>query len=94
MDDDQVAKRFDRLENKIDKLVDVMASMARVEERLIGQDARLKRHEFRLDEGEKKIDDLTEATQTNSFVAKVGTTLVSTIWAGLVAYLFYLFKDQ
>ena len=42
----------------------------------------------------KKIDDLTEATQTNSFVAKVGTTLVSTIWAGLVAYLFYLFRDQ
>ncbi len=91
--DEQVAKRFDRLETKIDKLVDVMASMARVEERLVGQDARLKRHEFRLDASEKKIDEVAEATQTNSFVAKVGTTLVSTIWAGLIAYIFYLFRD-
>lgn len=91
--DEQVAKRFDRLETKIDKLVDVMASMARIEERLVGQDARLKRHEFRLDENEKKIDEVAEATQTNSFVAKVGTTLVSTIWAGVIAYIFYLFRD-
>jgi tetrahydromethanopterin S-methyltransferase subunit G len=92
--DTDVVKRLDRLENKIDKLVDVIASMARVEEKIVGQDARLKRHEFRLDENERKIEEVGEATQTNSFIAKVGTTLVATIWAGLVAYVFYIFRGE
>jgi hypothetical protein len=92
--DTYVVKRLDRLENKIDKLVDVIASMARVEEKIVGQDARLKRHEFRLDENERKIEEVGEATQTNSFIARVGTTLVATIWAGLVAYVFYIFRGE
>jgi tetrahydromethanopterin S-methyltransferase subunit G len=92
--DTDVVKRLDRLENKIDKLVDVIASMARVEEKIVGQDARLKRHEFRLDENERKIEEVGEATQTNSFIARVGTTLVATIWAGLVAYVFYIFRGE
>ena len=79
---------------KIDKLVDVIASMARVEEKIVGQDARLKRHEFRLDENERKIEEVGEATQTNSFIARVGTTLVATIGAGLVAYVFYIFRGE
>ena len=93
MTDPETNRRFDRLEVKIDKLTEVLTNVARVEEKLVGTDARLKRHEYRLDENERKVDEVAEATKTNSFVAKVGTTLVSTIWAGLVAYLFYLFRD-
>ena len=36
MEDNQVERRFDRLEVKIDRLTEVLASVARVEERLIG----------------------------------------------------------
>ena len=46
MTDPETNRRFDRLEVKIDKLTEVLTSVARVEEKLVGADARLKRHEF------------------------------------------------
>ena len=58
MNDEEYARRFDRLELKIDKLAEVLTNVARVEERLIGADARLKRHEYRLDESEKNLTSL------------------------------------
>ena len=94
MDDAQAEQRFDRIETKIDRLTEVMANVARVEERLIGQDARLKRHERRLDETQKALKAIADETATNSFIAKVGTTLVATIWAGLVTTIMYFFRDQ
>ena len=93
MNNDQVAKRFDRLETKIDKLTEVLATMARVEEQISGQNARLKRHEWRLDENEKKIEEVAENVASNSMVAKIGQGLVVSIWAGFVGFMVYLFKE-
>ena len=93
MDNTQAEQRFDRIETKIDRLTEVMANVARVEERLIDQDARLKRHERRLDETQKALKAIADETATNSFIAKVGTTLVATIWAGLVTTIMYFFRD-
>lgn len=93
MNNDQVAKRFDRLETKIDKLTEVLATMARVEEQISGQNARLKRHEWRLDENEKKIEEVAENVASNSMVAKIGQGLVASIWAGFVGFMVYLFKE-
>ena len=36
MNDEEYARRFDRLELKIDKLAEVLTNVARVEERLVG----------------------------------------------------------
>jgi|TARA_R110000796_G_scaffold40008_1_gene99304 uncharacterized coiled-coil protein SlyX len=93
MTDPETNRRFDRLEVKIDKLTDVLTSVARVEEKMVGADARLKRHEFRLDEGEKKLEEIAEQVATNSQVVKVGQGLVASIWAGLLGFVFYLFRD-
>ncbi len=94
MTDPETNRRFDRLEVKIDRLTEVLTSVARVEEKLVGADARLKRHEFRLDEQEKKIEEVTEQVATNSHVVKVGQGIVVSIWAALVGAVVYMFRDQ
>ena len=93
MNDDNVGKRFDRLEVKIDRLTEVMANVARVEERIIGQDARLKRHEFRLDENEKKLEDVSAVVATNTQLVRVGQSLIASIWAVVLGTLMYLFRE-
>jgi hypothetical protein len=93
MIDEESSRRFDRIETKIDKLTDILASVARVEEKMIGADARLKRHEFRLDENERKVDDLAESVATNSQVVKVGQGIVASIWAAFIGAVIYIVKD-
>ena len=93
MTDPETSRRFDRLEVKIDKLTEVLASVARVEEKLIGTDARLKRHEFRLDENEKKIGEVAETALTNQNTAKVGTAIVASLWTAVLGYVAYLFRE-
>ena len=94
MEDNQVERRFDRLEVKIDRLTEVLASVARVEERLIGNDARLKRHEFRLDENERKIEEIGDLANTNQFVAKMGTGIVATVWTVILGAVVYFFRGD
>ena len=93
MNDQESSRRFDRIETKIDKLTDILASVARVEEKLVGADARLKRHEFRLDENERKVDDLAESVATNSQVVKVGQGIVASVWAAFIGAVIYIVKD-
>jgi|TARA_B110000908_G_C10159404_1_gene405266 hypothetical protein len=93
MIDEESSRRFDRIETKIDKLTDILASVARVEEKMIGADARLKRHEFRLDENERKVDDLAESVATNSQVVKVGQGIVASMWAAFIGAVIYIVKD-
>lgn len=93
MTDPETSRRFDRLEVKIDKLTEVLTSVARVEEKLIGTDARLKRHEFRLDENEKKIEEVSETALTNQNTAKIGTAIIASLWTAVLGYVAYLFRD-
>ena len=93
MTDPETSRRFDRLEVQIDKLTEVLTSVARVEEKLIGTDARLKRHEFRLDENEKKIEEVSETALTNQNTAKIGTAIVASLWTAVLGYVAYLFRD-
>lgn len=94
MNEEEHTRRFDRLETKIDKLAEVLTNVARVEERLIGTDARLKRHEFRLDENEKKVDEIADDVARNTQLVKLGQALVASVWVGLVSVAVYLFKGQ
>jgi predicted nucleic acid-binding Zn-ribbon protein len=84
-DDQQVAKRLDRLETKIDRITDVLTSLARVEEQINGQNARLKRHEWRLDE-------TSEQVAKNATTARTAEKIFFSIWAGFVGYVTWLFK--
>ena len=93
MTDPETNRRFDRLEVKIDKLTEVLTNVARVEEKLIGTDARLKRHEYRLDENEKKIEEVEGQVRTNSQVVKVGQGIATSLWAALVGAIVYMFRE-
>lgn len=94
MSDTEIGRRFDRLEVKIDRLTEVLTSIAVVEEQINGQNARLKRHEFRLDENEKKIEDVAETLATNSQILKVGQGIVASIWAAILASVMYYFNGE
>ena len=48
-------KRLDRIEEKLDKLADAVASIARVEEKIYASTKRIDRHEFRMDTLENDI---------------------------------------
>mgnify|MGYP000362434100 CR=1 FL=1 len=93
MTDPETSRRFDRLEVKIDKLTEVLTSVARVEEKLIGTDARLKRHEVRLDENERNSEEVSETALTNQNTAKIGTAIVASLWTAVLGYVAYLFRD-
>ena len=92
MSDLQVTGRLDRLETKIDNIHEVLTSLARVEEQINGQNARLKRHEWRLDENEKKIEETAEIVAQNASTAKTAEKIFFFIWAGFVAYVTWLFR--
>ena len=94
MNDPETNRRFDRIENKIDRLTDLMANVARVEEKLVGVDGRLKRHEFRLDECEKKIDSIDGQVTTNTEVVKTGRAILGSVWAALIGAIVYLFRGE
>lgn len=68
--------------------------MARVEEKLVGVDGRLKRHELRLDENEKKIEEVDDQVKTNSQVVKVGQAIAASVWAGFVGFVVYMFRGD
>ena len=93
MTDPETSRRFDRLEVKIDKLTEVLTNVARVEEKLIGTDARLKRHEYRLDENEKKIEEIAETALTNQTTAKIGPAIIASLWTAVLGYVAYLFRE-
>ena len=93
MTDPDTNKRFDRLEVKLDKLTEVLTNVARVEEKLNSVNARLKRHEFRLDENEKKTEEVSDQVTTNNQVIKVGQVILLSLWAALVSSIAYTFRD-
>lgn len=58
--------RLDRIELKLDKLTEVMSTVARLDEKILSAFKRLDRHEYRLDDQEQKTEELTEAVTNNS----------------------------
>jgi len=87
---DEISRRLGRVEEKIDRQTEILTSLARVEEQINGQNARLKRHEFRLDENERKVEEMAETQATNSHVIKVGQGIVASIWAAILAAILYM----
>jgi len=83
--------RFDRLEDKIDKVAEALVALARVEEKMIALDRnnsnnfdRMNRFSQKLDEIEKKVDD---NAHTVTIINKVVYLIGAAIIAGLVNYL-------
>lgn len=87
MDTDQ---RFDRLEQKIDKLTDAVTKIVRVEEQMISSNRRLDNVEQRVEKAEVDIDGLTKIVRDNAGVARFADRMFWIILAGAVSFMFYL----
>jgi hypothetical protein len=77
--------RFDRLEQKIDKLTDAVTQIARVEEKIMASNMRLDRAEQRIEKAEQDIDDITELARQNSGVVKFVDKMFWLVIGGFVS---------
>jgi hypothetical protein len=78
--------RFDRLEQKIDKLTDAVTAIARVEEKILASNMRLDRAEYRLDINETELDDLSKIVRDNSGVVKFADKVFWLVVGGIVSF--------
>lgn len=85
-------QRFDRIEEKIDKLTEAITQIVRVEEKLLANDKRVDRLEFRADLLEGQIDDVAEVARSNSGVAKFADKAFWLIVGGAVSLVVWLMK--
>ena len=85
--------RLNRIEQKLDKLVDIIESIARVEEKIASNDSKSERLEFRLDKLEDEMVEVGKLARQNSGVAKfadkffwllVGGVISFTVWAARI----------
>ena len=84
--------RFDRIENKIDKLTDAVTLIARVEEKILASNERLDRAEVRLDKNEKDIDTIAELARSNNGVVKFADKAFWIIFGAGVSVVAYFMR--
>jgi len=78
--------RFDRLETKIDKLTEAVTAVVRVEEKLLANDKRVDRLEYRADIIEANVDEIDKLARDNSGVAKFADKMFWIIVGGIVSF--------
>tara|TARA_R110000796_G_C14536736_1_gene432482 strand:+ start:1512 stop:1793 length:282 start_codon:yes stop_codon:yes gene_type:complete len=84
--------RLNRIEQKLDRLVDVVESIARVEEKMMANDSKLNRLEFRLDGIEKEVNELAKVARDNSGVVKFADKLFWIVIGGFASFAVWLTK--
>lgn len=84
--------RFDRLEQKIDKLTDAVTKIVRVEEQLISNNRRLDRVEERVTKTEDDIEKVAEIARNNATVTKFADKLFWVVMTAGIATLFYFLR--
>jgi len=96
MSDDfnDLSKRFDRIENKIDKLSDAMVSLARTEEKIMAMESDRSNTIERLNRHSEKIDELNDLVKENSRITanivRITWIIVGTLVAGATKMLFFM----
>jgi DNA repair exonuclease SbcCD ATPase subunit len=78
--------RLNRIEQKLDKLVDIVESIARVEEKIASNDSKMERFEYRLDKMEEEVDDVGKIARQNSGVAKFADKFFWLLIGGLISF--------
>lgn len=84
--------RLNRIEQKLDRLVDILESIARVEEKQVSTDTRIKSVEFRLNKLEREIDKVGKVSFENKSVANFADKFFWIIIGGLVSVAVWLVK--
>jgi len=81
--------RLNRIEQKIDKLSEAITMIARVEEKLSANNARVDRLEFRADEQEADTDKLKEIVGYNAQSVKIAERFVWILISSIVGLVMY-----
>lgn len=99
--DTEYDKRFDRIEEKLDKLAETVVSLARAEEKLIHLEddkkfimERLLKHETRIDSLEKQVDETSITVRVVNRVFWIVVTVVLTATIGSGIAMFYTNQNQ
>lgn len=69
-DEQRYEQRFDRIEGKLDKLVEIVSSLARVEEQLVAQNRRVDTLEHRVEKNTTDIDHIATLSRNNGVVIR------------------------
>ncbi len=86
--------RLDRIEQKLDRLVDIVESIARVEEKMAANDSKLGRLEYRMDKMEEDINEIGKVARENSGVVKFADKFFWIIIGAIVSVGAYLIKSS
>lgn len=84
--------RFDRLEQKIDKLTDAVTKIVRVEEQMASNNRRLDAIETRLNKHSEDINNVAELARKNERTAKVADKLFWLVAASIISTAFYFLR--
>ena len=84
--------RLNRIETKLDKLTDIVASIARVEEKMVANNRRVENLEHRVEVTEEEVDELKETVRGNAGVAKFADKLFWIIVGGIVSFSVWVMK--
>lgn len=89
-----LSKRFDRIEEKIDKLSDAMVTLARAEEKIMAMESDKQNMLERLNRHSEKLDELNDEvkinTQITSNIVKITWVIVTTMVAGLIKMMWFM----
>jgi|GEM_PF-2441276 len=86
--------RLNRIEVKLDRLVDVVESIARVEEKQAANDNKLARFEYRIDKMEEDVNVIGNVARSNSGIAKFADKFFWILIGGIVSIIAYFFKSN
>ena len=75
---EEITRRFDKIEDKLDQLSEAMVTLARNEEKIIAIQEQVSQHSTRLNRHSEKIDRIEGNVSNNNFTSKV-------VWVVLVA---------
>lgn len=92
MADDQSEKRFDRIEEKLDKLSEAMVLIARTDEKLVAMEQKHAAQYDRMNRFSQKLDDIDKQLTENSQVIRNLSTffwILVTAVVGAVIMQFY-----
>lgn len=89
-----LSKRFDRIEEKIDKLSDAMITLARAEEKIMAMESDRQNMLERLNRHSEKLDELNDEvkinTQITSNIVKITWVIVTTLVAGIIKMMWFM----
>ncbi len=74
-----IEKKVDKVEDKLDRITEILATQAEHNQRLVNLAEREQRSEERLDQLEKDVTTITKNVQQNATAASIGVWLINTV---------------